>query len=123
MAHQRDRAERNLAFARQVVDEMYTDVAAKLEDEKEMDDYQREILEKALRFYERFALPQSRDPQVRLEAAQAGLRVGRIRSRLGQTDAAEQAYRQALDILSGLVSEHPDRAGLSRLLWPRRTKS
>ena len=34
VAHQRDRAERNLAFARTVVDEMYTEVAAKLEDER-----------------------------------------------------------------------------------------
>ena len=84
VAQQRDRAERNLAFARTVVDEMYTGVANKLEDQKEMDDYQREILEKALAFYERFALPQSRDPQVRLEAARAGLRAGAIRSRLGK---------------------------------------
>jgi tetratricopeptide (TPR) repeat protein len=95
-----------LAFARRVVDEMYTGVAARLDDQVQMDDYQREILEKALSFYERFALPQSRDPQVRLEAARAGLRVGAIRSRLGQTAVAEQADRQALEILSGLVSEH-----------------
>jgi serine/threonine-protein kinase len=107
VAQQRDRAEQSLAFARKVVDEMYTGVADKLENEKEMDDYQREILEKALAFYERFALPQSRDPQVRFEAAQAAMRVGGIRSRLGKKDAAEEAYRQALGILSGLVSDHP----------------
>jgi serine/threonine-protein kinase len=107
VARQRDRAEKNLAFARLVVDEMYTGVAAKLDDQVQMDDYQREILEKALGFYERFALPQSRDPQVRLEAARAGMRVEGIRSRLGQTAAAEQADRQALEILTGLVSEYP----------------
>ncbi len=43
---------------------------------------------------------------MRLEAARAGLRVGSIRSRLGQTAAAEKAYRQAFAILSRLVSEH-----------------
>jgi len=107
VARQRDRAERSLAFARTVVDEMYTQVAAKLDDQEQMDDYQREILEKALKFYERFALPQSRDTQVRLEAARAGMRVGGIRSRLGQTEAAEEAYRQAVEVLSGLVSDHP----------------
>jgi tetratricopeptide (TPR) repeat protein len=107
VTRQRDIAERNLVFAREVVDEMYTGVAAKLDDQIQMDDYQREILEKALGFYERFALPQSRDPRVRLEAARAGMRVGAIRSRLGQTAAAERADRQALEILSGLVSEHP----------------
>jgi serine/threonine-protein kinase len=107
VAQQRDRAEQSLAFARRVVDEMYTGVADKLENEKQMDDYQREILEKALVFYERFALPQSRDPRVRLEAAQAAIRVGGIRSKLGKKDAAEGAYQQALGILSGLVSDHP----------------
>jgi serine/threonine-protein kinase len=107
VAHQRDRAEKNLAFARDVVDEMYTGVADKLEDQKEMDDYQREILEKALRFYERFALPQSRDPQVRLEAGLASLRAGAIRSRLGNVAAAEQADRKALEVLSQLAVDHP----------------
>jgi tRNA A-37 threonylcarbamoyl transferase component Bud32 len=107
VARQRDRAERNLAFAHTVVDEMYTGIADKLDDEKEMDDYQREILEKALKFYERFALPQSHDPRVRLEAAHAGMRVGGIRARLGETAAAEEAYRQALRVLSGLLSDGP----------------
>jgi len=107
VARQRDRAERNLAFARTVVDEMYTGVADKLDDQNQMDDYQREILEKALAFYERFALPQSSAPQVRLEAARAGLRVGAIRKRLGNIEAAEQAYRQSLAVLRGLVSDHP----------------
>jgi len=110
VARQRDIAERNLAFARTVVDEMYTGVADKLEDQQ-MDDYQREILEKALTFYERFALPQSRDPSVRLEAARAGLRVGAIRQRLGDIAGAEQADRQANAALSGLVSDHPTEAG------------
>ena len=107
VARQRDRAERNLAFAQTVVDEMYTGVADKLEDQPQMDDYQREILEKALQFYERFALPQSRGPFVRLEAARAGLRAAAIRSRLGQTAKAEQAIRQALGILAGLASDDP----------------
>jgi tetratricopeptide (TPR) repeat protein/tRNA A-37 threonylcarbamoyl transferase component Bud32 len=108
VTRQRDRAEQSLAFARNVVDEMYTGVADKLENEKEMDDYQREILEKALVFYERFALPQSREPQVRLEAARASGRVGKIRSRMGNTPGAEQANRQAVDAIERLVTEHPD---------------
>jgi eukaryotic-like serine/threonine-protein kinase len=107
VARERDRAERNLAFARQVVDEMYTGTAGGLEDEKFMDDYQREILEKALRFYERFALPQNHDREARLEAARAGLRVAVIRSQLGQTAAAEQAARQVLSVVTELASSLP----------------
>jgi tetratricopeptide (TPR) repeat protein len=104
----RELAQTRYALARRVVDEMYTGVAEKLDNEKQMDDYQREILEKALVFYEQFALPQSRDPLVRLEAARAGMRVGEIRSRLGNVVGAEQADRQAVEVLSGLVSDHPD---------------
>ncbi len=107
VARQRDLAERNLAVARTVVDEMYTQVAAKLDDEEQMDDYQREILEKALTFYERFALPQSNDPRVRLEAGLIGIRVGEIRHRLGQGEAAQAAYRQAIAVLSRLASDYP----------------
>ena len=118
VARQRDLAERNLAFARNVVDEMYTGVADKLDDQIQMDDYQREILEKALAFYDRFALPQSRDPQVQARGGPGRPPRGGIRSRLGETAAAEQADRQALEILSGLVSESPRRAGLSRCPGP-----
>ncbi len=107
VARQRDLAERNLAFARTVVDEMYTRVAEKLDDKEQMDEYQREILEKALAFYERFAMPQSRAPQVRLEAALVGLRVGAIRSRLGDIAAAERAYQDTLGILGRLAVDHP----------------
>jgi eukaryotic-like serine/threonine-protein kinase len=107
VARQRDRAERNLAFARTVVDEMYTQVAAKLDDQEQMDDYQREILEKALKFYERFALPQSGDPRVRLEAGLIDIRVGEIRLRLGQGEAAQAAYHQAIDVLDRLATDHP----------------
>ncbi len=42
----------------------------------------------------------------RLEAAKAGLRVGAIRRRLGNTEAAEQAYRRALAVLGGVVSPY-----------------
>ena len=86
---------------------MYTRVASKLEDEDQMDDYQREILEKALKFYERFALPQSRDPSVQQEAGLIGIRVTEIRHRLGQGQAAQSAYRQAIAILSRLAIDQP----------------
>ena len=49
VARQRDIAERNLAVARTVVNEMYTKVAEKLDDQKQMDDFQRELLGKARR--------------------------------------------------------------------------
>src|SRR5262245_33246883 len=90
-----DAAEQNLAQARQVVEEMYTQVADSLDDRAGMDDYQRELLRKALRFYEGFALARSRGRAVRYEAGRAGGRVGDIERRLGRMAPAEAAYRRA----------------------------
>ena len=109
-------AERNLGRARQVVEEMYTQVAEKLGDQKGMDDYQREILERALHFYESFALSRSQQPEVRFEAARAGLRVGDILQKLGRTADAEQAYRNARDILVPLLAKINDDVAGRRVL-------
>jgi tetratricopeptide (TPR) repeat protein len=101
------KAEENLDMARQVVDEMYTQVAADVEGRPGMDAYQRRLLERALRFYRTFALRQSGRPEVRHEAGEAGLRVGDITLKLGRVGEAEAAYRGALEILEKLASEDP----------------
>ncbi len=107
VARQRDRAEQNLAFARTVVDEMYTQVALELEQSERALPEQRLILEKAVRFYQRFAVPQSRDPAVLFEAARAGLRLGKIQRWLSEYRKAERAARYPLPILSRLAADHP----------------
>ncbi len=77
---QRDLARGNLEQARRIVDEMYTKVSESLTDQVGMDAYQREILEKALQFYEGVALPQSDARRNcgtrRLERASASRRFG-----------------------------------------------
>ncbi len=118
VARQRDLAEHNLAFARKVVDEMYTGVADKLEDQKEMDDYQREILEKALGFYERFALPQSRDPSMRLEAAKAGTARGRDPGPAGKNRSGRAGLWAGDRRPEWTRIRSPGRAGLSRFPRP-----
>jgi serine/threonine protein kinase len=102
---QRNRAESNLALATQVVEEMYTEVAEALSDQKQMDNYQRDILEKALRFYARSVLPQSREPAVRLAAGRAGLRVAQIQGKLGREKEAIAACEEALSVLGPLDTE------------------
>ena len=114
--HQRDRAEENLGLARQVVDEMYTQVAVRLRDRERMDADQRDLLLKAARFYERFALPQSADPSVRLEAGRAGLRAGEILTRLGETGPAEAAIGRAMRQLDAVAAADPDDAKARRAL-------
>ena len=113
---QRDRAAGNLALARQIVDEMYTQVASNLTDRTGMDADQRDLLLKAARFYERFALPQSSDPAVRLEAGRAGLREGEILDKLGQTGPAEEAYGRALRLLDAVAAADPTTAESRRAL-------
>jgi serine/threonine-protein kinase len=101
---QRKRAEGNLQLARQVVEEMYAQVAEELGDQKEMESYQRDILEKALRFYEGFALRQSSEPEVVIDAARARNRVGEISLKLGRTQAAESAFQGAIELMATLRS-------------------
>jgi serine/threonine-protein kinase len=113
---QRDRAGRNLEVARNVVEEMYAQVAAALDDRRGMDAYQRDLLQKALRFYRAFALPQSREPGVRFEAGRAAWRAGDILQRIGQLKEAEAAYAQALDGLDALAAEAPSEPSYRRLL-------
>ncbi len=98
----------NLARARAVVDEMYTGVSNDLANAPGMDGYQRSLLEKALVFYETVALPQTRDPVVRFEAASAALRVAFIRGKLDRTNSAVESLARALSLLEGLAAEFPD---------------
>ena len=102
------RAEANLAYARRIVDEMYVEFSTGLSTAIEMESYERALLEKSLAFYESVALPQSRDPRVRIEAAEAALRVAYIRSQLGDTTHSLKAHENALAMLEPLVAGYPE---------------
>ncbi len=110
------RATDNLAMARQVVDEMYTRAAGLLAEGVGIDADRRELLMKAARFYERFALPQSTEPAVRIAAGRAGLRAANILWRLGETKQAEAAYSKALGLLEDMASANPADAESCRAL-------
>ena len=122
-------ARANLAEAHVAVEEIYTRVAEKLGQRGGMEDYERELLEKARRFYETVALPQARDhPIMRLAAGQAIGRLGHFWAKLAELDKAEAAYRRALEVLDSLVADFPGEAryrrrGLSRTTsWPLSTR-
>jgi tetratricopeptide (TPR) repeat protein/tRNA A-37 threonylcarbamoyl transferase component Bud32 len=103
---QRRRAEENFRIARHAVDDMYTQVAERwLEEEPLMESLQREFLEKALAFYERFAREPGSDPGVRREAARAARRVGGIHLRLARPREAEAAYRRSMEILDESLAQ------------------
>jgi serine/threonine protein kinase len=110
---QRKRAEQNVALALQVLDNIYLQVAERQfprDPKRERED--RELLARALDFYERFAETNIAVPSVRREVGRAYRRVGDICRLVGQPDRANDAYRRALELGEQLVAENPDRPDL-----------
>jgi serine/threonine protein kinase len=105
-------AETNLLLARQAVDELYTRVADEIAGQPHMQLFQRDVLEKALRFYQQFAQRKSGDPAIQRETAAALLRVGRIQHTLGRDRLGRQACEAtiaALENLSAALPTDPER--------------
>src|SRR5262245_9141266 len=64
---------------------------------------QRQVLEKALLLFARFAQDESSDPNRQRDAGRAWRRLGGIRFRFGQLAEAEQAQKQAIARLQDLT--------------------
>jgi tetratricopeptide (TPR) repeat protein len=110
VVRQRDEAEARRRQARQVVDRMYTDVAERwLAQQPYLEPLEREYLQLALTFYEDLMAENGRDPAVLLATAQAARRVGDIRQKFGEYDAAETAYTRSAGLLHTLTNTHPGR--------------
>jgi serine/threonine protein kinase len=100
-------SEENLALARQAVDEMYTRVAEDLKARPHMQPLERELFQKALRFYQEFARRKARDPHLRLETALAYQRVAGIQWSFARHREAEEAQHRAFELLKALAGELP----------------
>ena len=101
------RSERQLA--RRAVDEMYTEVAEKwLAQEPKLTPLQREFLEKALAFYQRFTQDPGSGPAERHAAAEAAERLGQIQEKL-EACRGEGSLPRGLDARRGVVTPHPRR--------------
>ena len=68
---------------------------------------QKEFLEAALRSYEEFAADTGQQEESRAGVAQACLRVGSIRQRLGQHKEAEAAWEQGRELYAALAADFP----------------
>jgi serine/threonine protein kinase len=100
-------SEENLALARQAVDEMYTRVAGDLNTRPHMQPLERELLQKALRFYQEFARRRASDPHLRLETALAYQRVAGIQRSFARYREAEEAEHRTFELLEALAGELP----------------
>jgi serine/threonine protein kinase len=120
-AYQAEARQRQLA--RNAVDDMYTQVAEKwLGDQPNLTRLQREFLEKALGFYERFTGDLESDPRARQESVEALYRVGAIRQKLGEYTKAERALRRAVDQAVALARQDSNRPEYRLVLAESRLK-
>lgn len=102
-------------FARQSVDDMYTEVAELwLANQPHLTDLQKQFLEKALAYYQRFAIEAGSEPDVRDRCLHAYEHVGEIHFKLSRFRDAEQAFRQGLTLARSLVVARPHRRDYQR---------
>jgi serine/threonine protein kinase/tetratricopeptide (TPR) repeat protein len=101
-------SDKHYRWAREAVDQMLSEVGQeRLRDVPSMEPVRRELLEKALAFYQKFLQEQGTDPAVRQETGRAYLRVGDIQLLLGQKGEAREAHRQAVALFAQLANDFP----------------
>jgi serine/threonine protein kinase/tetratricopeptide (TPR) repeat protein len=103
---QRNRAQANLRLSLESLDEIYTKLALqRLAQRPDLKGLQREYLQRALAFYQRFAQENSDDPTVRFETAKAFHRVGDIQDELGHAQEAIDALKQARSLYEVILAD------------------
>jgi serine/threonine protein kinase/tetratricopeptide (TPR) repeat protein len=102
-------AEAMVNLARQALND-YTQVARQLSDQPQTHLLQRELLLKALKFYEEIAKQKQNDPNILLGKAHAYWRVGSIQETLGQYSEAAEAMREAIRLYRPFMVEYPGHA-------------
>ncbi len=101
-------AAENLKDALAAVNQMLTRVSEeRLQFVPQMEPVRRDLLQDALKFYQRFLERRSEDPAVRRETALAYRRMGNLHYQLGDYGKAEDAYRKAFAMLDELDAVAP----------------
>ena len=101
----------NLGFAKQAVDESLSsagrDSAREAADLPQMEEFRKELLDKARMFYLTFVKQDPRSESLRNEAALAYSKLGDIDRLLENHEAAVAEYKRAIAQLNDLVRQHP----------------
>jgi tetratricopeptide (TPR) repeat protein len=77
---------------------------------------EKQLLQRGLSFYDKFAQQNSTTPRAAVQTAQAYHRVGLLQAALEDHQAAESAYRAAVDRYESLTHEFPNRPEYIRAL-------
>jgi serine/threonine protein kinase len=106
-AAQKD-AQENLKDALAAVDHLLTRVSEeRVANVPQMEPLRRDLLQDALKFYQKFLQRKSDDPVIRRETAQAYRRVAGIHRQLGHYDESTNSYQKALELLEELCRQSP----------------
>jgi serine/threonine protein kinase/Tfp pilus assembly protein PilF len=104
----REQAEINFGKAMAAVDDYFTHVSEnRLLQVPGLKGLRKDLLLSALKFYQDFLKDRANDPTVRTGLAGAWLRVGKIRSELGEWKEARPAYEQAFRLYGELLRAKP----------------
>ncbi len=101
-------ATRRFKEARNTIDKSLTGVSEALQFFPGVEPARRQLLEQAAADYERFAEEKSEDPELRLEAGRAQMRLGDVRRILTQHVPADKAYRSAQETFRELIAAAAD---------------
>jgi serine/threonine-protein kinase len=108
------RAEENFQLARQAVQDYLTRVSEnkllKTQDRQDLRELRKELLEDALRFYQKFIEQRGDHPQQRAELADAYQKVADITTEIGSTTDALRHAQQALLLREALAQAEPEDA-------------
>jgi serine/threonine protein kinase len=100
---ERNLAEANFSMALNAVDEMLTQVGdEKLAYEPRMEEKRQALLQNALGFYKRFLHERQGDRRLQIETAYAYRRMADVEKLLGNYDAAQSAYLEAIRLFKVL---------------------
>ncbi|HXM96459.1 MAG TPA: hypothetical protein VOA64_19750 [Candidatus Dormibacteraeota bacterium] len=108
---QQDRAERNLALAKKAVDESLSSAGREqgreAADLPQMEEFRKELLDKARIFYLAFVTQYPLNESLRKEAALAHSKLGDIDRLVENHEAAIAEYKQAIAQFEDLARQHP----------------
>ncbi len=116
---QRARADHNFRQARQAVDDFFTSVSEnRLLGLPHLEPLRKELLEKARRYYDRFAREATDDARVRADHATAVFRVATIIELTGSKKEARDHYAKAVELYRAVLAD--DRTAPQREISQRR---
>jgi serine/threonine-protein kinase len=108
------RAEKNFRQARAAVDQMLSAVGAReLANIPHMEKLRRRLLQRALRFYERFFREQGQNRGVQQDTLWTYIRLADLQRKLGNWEEARKLYRQGFGLLKKVTANFTTR----RELW------